>query len=264
MKQCIKLSDEQHKKFSNKTYKLNHDEVKLIIEEYFACRKKRYNNKYTAIYNEFKNFIQKNMHGLKFVNEKNNKLDHFKNEKIEQFIVSNLIESTDIVLELGARYGTVSCTINRILNKKTNQVSVEPDNRVSIALHKNKEFNNSGFHIVNGFISKKKLGLVHKDSYSGYGTQSKEDESSNIPIHSLEEIQDKYDLKFNVLVADCEGCLENFFKENPKFLDQLRMIIYEQDYTRYCDYKFIEHELTKLNFVRTIHGDQNVWLKLDH
>ena len=52
----------------------------------------------------------------------------------EQHLARQFIEETDVVLELGARYGSVSCIINSKLNVKTNQVVVEPDERVWNAL----------------------------------------------------------------------------------------------------------------------------------
>ena len=49
------------------------------------------------------------------------------------------IKKDDVVLELGARYGSVFCVINSKLSNKNNQVSIEPDSRVWDALEKNKQ-----------------------------------------------------------------------------------------------------------------------------
>jgi len=57
-------------------------------------------------------------------------------EKPEQDLAKKYILENDIVLELGARYGSVSCIINTNLNNKNNQVVVEPDHRVWDALEK--------------------------------------------------------------------------------------------------------------------------------
>ena len=46
---------------------------------------------------------------------------------------------------------------------------------------------------------------------------------------SLSHLQELFKLKFDCLVADCEGFLPQFFEENQWFLDQLRVIIYEKD-----------------------------------
>ena len=48
-----------------------------------------------------------------FYNEENKLINHKNLETIEQFLVKKYIERNDSVLELGARYGTFSCTINK-------------------------------------------------------------------------------------------------------------------------------------------------------
>ena len=183
-------------------------------------------------------------------------------EKEEQELAKRFIKKDDVVLELGARYGSVSCVINHNLRCKTNQVVVEPDERVWEALERNKKENHCGFHIVKGFLSSKPLGLVIPNSTYGYETTSKEDIGSTISFYSLEAIQDKYKLTFNVLVADCEGFLEQFIDENPTLLTTLRLILFEADCPEKCDYKKIKSILEKNDFIEYKKGFQNVWEKL--
>tara|TARA_B100000886_G_scaffold241512_1_gene169523 strand:- start:4113 stop:4829 length:717 start_codon:yes stop_codon:yes gene_type:complete len=183
-------------------------------------------------------------------------------EKEEQDLVKKYIQHDDVVLELGARYGTVSCIINSILSNKNNQVSVEPDDRVWDALEKNKKNNNCGFNIVKGFIGEKKMNLTNLESwYGGYGSTFIYNENSDIPSYKLDEIKKKYNLNFNVLVADCEGFLEVFFDENPDFYNDLRLVIFEEDYPEKCNYKKIRNSLKKLNFEAVLIGHQNVYIK---
>ena len=47
-------------------------------------------------------------------------------EKQEQDLANRYVLEDDVVLELGARYGSVSCVINSKLTDKKNQVVVEP------------------------------------------------------------------------------------------------------------------------------------------
>jgi len=180
----------------------------------------------------------------------------------EQRLAKTYIQEDNIVLELGARYGSVSCIINSKLKNKYNQVVVEPDNRVWDALEKNRERNNCEFNIVKGFISNKKLDLTNLDvHHGGYGATFIEESKTKIPSYSLEYIQQKYNLKFNVLVADCEGFLEVFFDENPDFYNDLRLIIFEADYPTKCNYNKIRKTLTEKHFRELLHGFQNVWIK---
>ena len=183
-------------------------------------------------------------------------------EKHEQDLAKQYILENDVVLELGARYGSVSCIINSKLNNKKNQVVVEPDDRVWDALEKNKVNNNCEFNIIKGFISNKKLDLINLDvCLGGYGATFIESNDTKIPSYSLDEIINKYNLNFNVLVADCEGFLEVFFDENPNFYDNLRLIIFEADYTEKCNYDKIKSKLIKKKFNKILEGHQNVWIK---
>lgn len=184
-------------------------------------------------------------------------------ERLEQELAKHYIKGNNVVLELGARYGSVSCTINSLLNNKKNQVSVEPDARVWEALRKNKIRNNCDFHVVKGFISNKKLDLINKDVYlGGYGASFVEDKESSIPSYSLDEIRKKYNLNFDALVADCEGFLEEFLDENPDLYDTIKIFIFEEDYPEKCNYQKIFDKLKEKNFKLEFHeGQQYVWLK---
>jgi FkbM family methyltransferase len=201
------------------------------------------------------------MNNFNFFDENGKKINHCLIERPEQELANIFIDSDDIVLELGARYGTVSCIINNKLSNKNNQVSVEPDQRVWAALENNMKINNCNFNIIQGFISKKKLCLTEINSYGGYGTTAEIDNASNIPSYTLEEIEEKYNLNFNVLVADCEGFLEQFLEENPKLYKNLKMIIFEADYPNKCNYNLIHNNLKINNFIPVIEGFQNVYIK---
>jgi FkbM family methyltransferase len=183
-------------------------------------------------------------------------------EKAEQDLAKLYIKENDVVLELGARYGSVSCIINSNLKCKTNQVVVEPDERVWEALERNKKANNCEFHIIKGFVSTKKLGLTNLDDYyGGYGSTFIINNDSTIPTYTMDEIMKETNLTFNVLVADCEGFLEFFFDENPNLYDMLRLIIFEEDYSDKCNYNKIRDTLRKKDFIEELNGHQNVFIK---
>jgi len=183
-------------------------------------------------------------------------------EEQEQALARKYIQPDDVVLELGARYGSVSCTINAKLRRKTNQVVVEPDERVWEALERNKRVNDCHFHIVKGFIARQKLSLTNLDNHlGGYGSTFVVDPESTTPSFNLEQIQNTHGLTFSVLVADCEGGLELFLDENPNIYDTLRMLIFEADYPEKCDYRKITSTLLDRGFYTTQEGHQNVWLK---
>lgn len=189
---------------------------------------------------------------MSFVNEKGGSVD-IDFEKDEQTLVKKYIPADGKVLELGARYGTVSCVLSQILNLP--HVAVEPDTNVIQALEKNRENNGGKFHIFNGVVSKKNFSIKFIDKSldpSGYGTHTVLSDTPSLNTLSLEELQKKYDIEFDCLVADCEGFLFQFFEENPWFLNQLRVIIYEQDGTPWdkMDYSIIDNLLTTNGFTR--------------
>jgi len=198
---------------------------------------------------------------MKIIDLYGNKVDTEHVEKHEQDLANEYVLENDVVLELGARYGSVSCIINSKLNNKNNHVVVEPDDRVWNALEQNKNNNNCGFNIVNGFISNKKLDLTNLHDCNGYGSTFIENNDTKIPSYSLDEITNKYNLQFNVLVADCEGFLEVFFDENPNLYDNLRLLIFEADYPEKCNYDKIKNKLIEKNFTKILEGHQNVWIK---
>ena len=70
-----------------------------------------------------------------------------------------------------------------------------------------------------------------------------------------------YGIKFDVLVADCEGFLEVFLDENPILYTQLRKIIFECDRAAVCNYNKIKCKLVENNFKLIENGFQCVYIK---
>jgi FkbM family methyltransferase len=187
--------------------------------------------------------------------------DHTRMEIKEQLQANTHIEPDCIVLELGARYGTVSCVINKKLSHPLNQVVVEPDERVWKVLEENMIQNECNFHIVKGFVSNTPMNLIN-DATDPYATTSIKSVSSSIKSYTLNEIETMYNLKFNTLVADCEGFLEQFFDENPHFYEQLNLVMFEKDYPEKCDYDKIKTKLLQYGFECIETGFQEVWRRV--
>ena len=201
--------------------------------------------------------LQKKEGFADFKDENGEVIDIANTENEEQRQAEQYIEPDSVVLELGARYGTVSSMINKKLNIKTNQVSVEPDSNVISALQSNKSAQNDKYHVLQGFVSRKNLELT---GY-GYGLTAKETNSTNYNSYTLEDVENMYNLKFNTLVADCEGCLETLFDENPRLYKDLRLVIFEKDYPEKCNYDKIIENLKKNNYKELVSGFHSVWKK---
>lgn len=189
--------------------------------------------------------------------EKGIDIDTSKSEYPEQCLAFLYIDEDATVLELGARYGSVSCIINKKLINKENQVSVEPDPIVWDVLEENIRRNECAVRIYKGFVSKKRRELLPY----GYAATSVVSDVSTIPSASVEDIEMLYNLKFDTLVADCEGFLHEFFDEHPQLYDQLRTVIFEADYPQKCNYNGLRTELKRHGFSEIVSGFQNVFKK---
>lgn len=180
----------------------------------------------------------------KFVDKIGLIIDHVNLERNEQQDVYIFLPEDSTVLELGARYGTVSCLISKILKDPTKHVAVEPDSEVIPALIKNKHNADAEFNIFNGAISKKPL----KFNVDGYRGDTEESSEGNVSTLTLHELEVKYNLQFDTLVVDCEGCMGQFAKENN--LSQFKMILLEKDNWCKCDYAQIESTLYDADFIQ--------------
>jgi FkbM family methyltransferase len=215
-----------------------------------------------------------------FIDERNNLLNsHSLNvEHGTRYLVNKYINIDMKILELGSRYGTVSCVLDYLLKEPKNQlVCVEPDTKVIPCLNQNKLTNNCSFNIYHGTVSKEELYVV----YNGCGWETKTYKippsnlrSEKIETITLENIQQLYNITFDCLIADCEGFLLEFLNENLSFLNQLKCVIYEEDCCKslpingiYVDYSIIEKYLTDYGFicvetfVDNINLNNKCWIK---
>jgi len=200
---------------------------------------------------------------IPYVDENDIIVNHNEIERNEQIIASKYIPSHSTVLELGARYGTVSCVINSILSDPTKHVAVDPDISILKALEKNKSTHGAQFHIFNGVVSRKKL-FLQLESYSTHTTS--QDTGISVSSMSIEELEKMYGLTFDCLVADCEGFMEQFIRENEEFVQRLETVTYEEDQASRCDYAYVTERLISFGF-SCIHTEMNgslqyrVWKK---
>ena len=201
-----------------------------------------------------------------FYNEKDELINPFFHEIFEQYLTYKWIKPDDIILELGARYGIVSCSVNQMLNNKKNHVVVEPDKSVHSVLSQNKKNCNAKFTICKNPISNIPLEFINIKQY-GLASYTKETTNIKKQINiTFDEFIKKYKLKFNVLIIDCEGCLCNFLIECPReMMKNINCIIFEKDNEKLCNYEAIVYiKLKELKFskVDTLLNDfQQVWTR---
>jgi len=198
-----------------------------------------------------------------FYDEGNNVLDPLTHETTEQWIAETFIPKDAVVLELGGRYGVVSCKINSVLENKKNHLVVEPDTQVFPVMFKNLIKHRAQAQVFNGVVSKKPLYFQP----AGLGSRARETpcscEAFVVPNKSLEQLIHETGLKFDTLVADCEGCLGMFFEENIDLIDNFKLITFEEDYGEFCDYEKIKQILKQKQFECIRPGGHSVWKKRD-
>lgn len=183
---------------------------------------------------------------MEIYDENNKLIPHLNVEYIEQQLASKYIKPHHKVLELGARYGSVSIITNRIVEDKSSHYVVEPDKEVWEALEGNMKRNNCNFNIIKGIIGSGKHRLVGE----GYAKRTVTDPSygeSSIQTFKLP------DINFDTLIVDCEGFLETFYNENTELFDKLELMIIECDEPQNCNYQYLFQEFAKLNFVIVEH-----------
>ena len=157
------------------------------------------------------------------------KYGSFIEEYPEQLMASQYIKPTDKVLELGGNIGRNSVVISKLLNDSSNLVTLECDSDIAAQLTENRDLNNLSFHIENSAISLRKLCQRGWDTspYEGDLPQG----SKSVKNITFDELQQKYSITFDTLVADCEGALFYILQDFPTLLTNIQTIIMENDYT---------------------------------
>jgi len=150
-------------------------------------------------------------------------------------MVARWLPENSTTLEVGARYGSVSCAIAQKQKQSGKQVSVDADHRVWESLEKNRVSHNCSFHTVRGLLAKQD-GRIFEDGFGTVAAPGSVDEvghaklrgSVTVPHFTLEEVEKEYGLKFDAANFDCEGCAAFLLKDFPILKTQLQLIILEQ------------------------------------
>ena len=177
---------------------------------------------------------------------------NFSEEYPEQEMAAMYIKPDDIVLELGGNIGRNSCIIASLLNDSKNLVVFESFNTIAEQLKGNRDLNNLNFHIEDCAISKCKLYQKGWETKPANEMNNEELETwSTTKTATWSDIKNKYDnMKFNTLVADCEGALYYILRDEPTFLENFKKIIIENDFLDYKHKVFVDEEFKKFNFKR--------------
>ncbi len=151
-------------------------------------------------------------------------------EKSERILANKYISPNDSVLELGGSLGVVACSINSILSNKKNHIVLEPNKFIIKYLEKNKVKNNFQFKIEDKVLSDESKISFYCDNNFLISTVKKKPNTTiqGIKINDLEK---KYNLKFNFLVMDVEGSEVEVLNHLVNNKNTINKIIMETHFT---------------------------------
>lgn len=167
----------------------------------------------------------------------------FGSELPEQKMILKHIDANDKILELGPNIGRSSIIANYKLKDKNQHLCVETIEDYCKDLKENRDLNNMKFQIFNGAISNTPLYQSNWRCSSEYKEGYKK-----VNTKPLEYVLNKYKIKFDTIIADCEGCVVQLFKDNERFLNQIKKIILEHDFNNKEDLNYYNNLMKKYKF----------------
>jgi FkbM family methyltransferase len=189
---------------------------------------------------------------FKLYNDQNVLISNLFHEPLEQALIAQYLKKSDSVLELGGNIGGASILINKITDKP--HIVFEPSKEMVHILKKNRKYHNCDYKIVNGILSKPRNLYLHGSGVGLFINSKKSD--NKVETFLFNTFNKQY--KFNALIADCEGSLEQILNDFPTLFDNMRLVIFEKDGN--CNYDNIINKLLKLKFKNVVNTFHDVWI----
>lgn len=153
-------------------------------------------------------------------------LDHLGNqlpaeyEKQKRDTIVKFLKPDAKILEIGGRFGLISCTMNQMIKDPASHVVLEPDKQVLVALSKNKASTQCQFQIFSGTISSAPVALNGKHGTLGECNVFRKSEQPDmvIPTYTYDEFKNLMNFKHNTLVMDCEGAFVEMLRDFPDMI----------------------------------------------
>lgn len=154
-----------------------------------------------------------------------------KEEYPEQIMAVLFIKKDSKVLEIGSSIGRNTLIISSLLETPQNLVTLECNSDTFKVLLKNQLTNNLNFNAENCALSYRKL--IQKEG----NTIPDDNRTEWEPVNNItfEELESKYNIKFDTLVVDCESAFYYILLDRPDILNNITTVIMENDY---LDYNF--------------------------
>jgi len=238
--------------YNNNNYIFHHDQECRLSFDSIIKQLKQSNPKYW--WNNVVKFINDPVERIKMLHQ-HLKIENgiFEDELPEQILSTQYIKDDAKVLELGGNIGRNSLIISTILNNPRNHVVLESNPTIVPLLQHNLKINNYTTCVEPSALSYNKL-LQHEwiTIPISEATDGHKD-WLEVPIITFEELESKYNVNFDTLVADCEGALYYILKDRPSILDNIRLIIMENDYNDIDQKQMVDAILYLKGFKRIYH-----------
>lgn len=165
----------------------------------------------------------------------------------EQLMASIFLTGNEKILEIGSNIGRNSLVIANILNSANNYdfVTLECDEGIYNQLIHNKNLNTLTFFAENSALSKRQL------IQQGWNTIPSDEVLPG--YHKVNTIDcsglvEKYGIKFDTLVLDCEGAFYYILLDMPEILDNINLILLENDFLVAEEKIYVDSVLKKRGF----------------
>lgn len=162
----------------------------------------------------------------------------FEGEYPEQVLAYKFLKPQMKILELGANIGRNTQIIANIV-KQGKLLAVEMNKSNKDILDKIADLNKNTSVFI-GAISEKPL------YFDGKSWRTSKNGKVKINTKSISEVKKEY-FEWNVIVADCEGCITQLCN-NPEFVENTEMIIIENDFRCRENRLEFENKMYKYNF----------------
>ena len=205
----------------------------LILLYFFMKRKKE----------KKKSFECSNIHQLHKILKL--KQGVFSQELPEQLMIFKYIEPSSKILELGPNIGRSAVIANSRLKDKTKHLCVETISETCQKLKENRDLNNLKFKIFEGAISN---GNLYQHPNDWRSSKIKKNGYIKVNTKPFSYLKSKYNINFDTIIADCEGCISELLRENEYILNGIKLIIIEHDFNNKEELYYFYKLMSKYKF----------------
>ena len=164
----------------------------------------------------------------------------------EQCMVAHYFTGNETVLEIGGNIGRNSVIIASLVDNQK-YVVVECDPVSCDQLRENRDANQFTFAIEDSALSNQKL---IQNGWETYPSEVLVDGFKWVKTIDYHSFREKYPLRFDTLVLDCEGAFYYILKSMPTILDHIKLILVENDYPTIEQKIEVDSTLKLLGFYR--------------